>query len=208
MARTRGVESGGQVEGLPVHTFLTDEGGVAMKCPTEVAIPDRREFELSKLGFLPLNHCKNRDFAAFMGTQSAQKPKQYMSADANANAELSAKFTFILCVDRFAHYLKVMGGALLRSSASPEACQRRLGDWLSDYTLAEDRFAQVLNDYDEWAGDRSLDEKVFRRPVTRASIEVRALPEQPGAYELTVYLTPVLQLEWNTGLRLVTRIQG
>ena len=108
MARTRGVEGGGKVEGLPVHTFPTDDGDVAMKCPTEIAITDRREFELSNLGFLPLLHCKDRDFAVFMGAQSCQKPKTYFDPAANANAELSAKFNYIMCVSRFAHYLKVM----------------------------------------------------------------------------------------------------
>src|SRR5262249_16209246 len=108
MARTRGVEGGGKVNGLPVHTFPTDDGGVAMKCPTEIAISDRREFELSNLGFLPMLHAKGRDFAVFMGAQSCQKPKTYYDPAANANAELSAKFNLLLCTSRFAHYLKVM----------------------------------------------------------------------------------------------------
>ena len=108
LARTRGVEGGGKVEGLPVHTFPTDDGDIAMKCPTEIAITDRREFELSNLGFLPMMHAKGTDFAVFMGAQSCQKPKTYFDPDANANAELSAKFNLILCTSRFAHYLKVM----------------------------------------------------------------------------------------------------
>ena len=108
LARTRGVEGGGKVEGLPVHTFPTDDGDVAMKCPTEIAISDRREFELSNLGFLPLLHSKGSDFAVFMGAQSCQKPKTYFDPAANANAELSAKFNLILYTSRFAHYLKVM----------------------------------------------------------------------------------------------------
>src|SRR5262249_10321326 len=86
MARTRGVQGGGQAEGLPVHTFPTDDGGAAVKCPTEIAINDRREFELSSLGFLPLIHCKNRDYAAFMGAQSCQKPKTYLDPAAGTNA--------------------------------------------------------------------------------------------------------------------------
>src|SRR5204863_4305745 len=101
MARTRGVEGGGKVEGLPVHTFPTDDGGVAMKCPTEIAISDRREFELSNLRFLPLIHCKNRDYAAFMGAQSAQKPKTYFSNEANANAELPTNLNYIMRVSRY-----------------------------------------------------------------------------------------------------------
>ncbi len=108
MARTRGVEAGGKVEGLPVHTFYTDDGDLAMKCPTEIAISDRREFELSNLGFLPLLHNKDTDNAVFMGAQSCQKPQKYFDAAANANAELSAKFNLLLCTSRFAHYLKVM----------------------------------------------------------------------------------------------------
>ena len=107
-ARTRGVEGGGKVEGLPVHTFPTDDGDVAMKCPTEIAITDRREFELSNLGFLPLLHGKNRDFAVFMGAQSARSRRSTSTPAANANAELSTKFNYLLCVSRFAHYLKVM----------------------------------------------------------------------------------------------------
>src|SRR5438045_8201018 len=107
-ARTSGVGGGGKVEVLSVDTFPTGDGDVAMKCPTEIAITDRREFELSNLGFLPLVHCKNRDYAAFMGAQSVQKPKEYMKADATSNAALSAKFNYIMCVSRFAHYLKVM----------------------------------------------------------------------------------------------------
>ena len=98
LARTRGVEGGGKVEGLPVHTFPTDDGDVAMKCPTEIAITDRREFELSNLGFLPLIHAKGQDFAVFMGAQSAQKAKTYFDPAANANAELSTKFNLLMCV--------------------------------------------------------------------------------------------------------------
>src|SRR5688572_27058661 len=76
-SRIRGVESGGAVEGLPTHTFPTDDGGVDMKCPTEIAISDRREAELAKNGFMPLIHRKNSDFAAFIGAQSLQKPAEY-----------------------------------------------------------------------------------------------------------------------------------
>ena len=107
-AAIRGVEGGGLVEGLPVHTFKTDEGDVALKCPTEIAITDRREKELSDLGFIPLVHCKNTDYAAFFGAQSCQKPKLYNTDAANANARLSTQLPYILPTSRFAHYLKAM----------------------------------------------------------------------------------------------------
>ena len=135
MARTRGVEGGGKVEGLPVHTFPTDDGDVAMKCPTEIAISDRREFELSNLGFLPLLHSKGSDFAVFMGAQSCQKPKTYFDPAANANAELSAKFNLLLCTSRFAHYLKVMARDKIGSFMEAGECGVWLNNWISNYVV-------------------------------------------------------------------------
>jgi type VI secretion system protein ImpC len=106
--RIRGVESGGAVEGLPTHTFPTDDGGVDMKCPTEIAISDRREKELADLGFVPLVHCKNTDYAAFFGGQSTNKARLYNTAAANANARISAMLPYVLNASRFAHYIKVI----------------------------------------------------------------------------------------------------
>ena len=191
--RSRGVEGGGKVEGLPVHTFPTDDGGVAMKCPTEIAITDRREFELSNLGFLPLVHCKNRDYAAFMGAQSAQKPKQYMKADANANAELSTKFNYMLCVSRFAHYLKVMARDKIGSFMEVSDCGRWLNDWIQNYILPNP----------EMVGE----EAKARMPLAEARIEVQAVKGKPGYYEAIAYLRPHFQLEaLSTSMRLVAEI--
>src|SRR5947209_2311499 len=128
-ARTRGVEGGGKVEGLPVHTFPTDDGDVAMKCPTEIAISDRREFEPSNLGFLPPLHSKYRDFAVFMGAQSCQKPKSYFDPAANANAELSTKFNLLLCTSRFVHYLTVVARDRIGSFMDRGKCEGWLSDW-------------------------------------------------------------------------------
>src|SRR5262249_48344996 len=135
-ARTRGVEGGGKVEGLPVHTFPTDDGDVAMKCPTEIAISDRREFELSNLGFLPVLHSKNSDFAVFMGTQSCQKPKQYIDPAANANAELSTKLNYLMCVSRFAHYLKVMARDKIGSFMNVKECENWLNEWIGQFVVS------------------------------------------------------------------------
>src|SRR5438309_11455389 len=107
-AAVLGVEVGGLVEGLPAHTFRTDEGDVALKCPTEIAVTDRREKELADQGFIPLVHCKGSDYAAFFSVQSCQKPKKYDKAAANANARLSAQLPYIMAMSRFAHYLKAM----------------------------------------------------------------------------------------------------
>jgi type VI secretion system protein ImpC len=192
-ARTRGVEGGGKIEDLPVHTFPTDDGDVAMKCPTEIAITDRREFELSNLGFLPLLHAKDRDFAVFMGTQSCQKPKQYFDPAANANAELSTKLNYMLCVSRFAHYLKVMARDKIGSFLEVDGCQRWLNDWILNYVIANP----------ENAGD---DAKA-KAPLADARIEVRAVKGKPGWYEAVAWLRPHFQLETlTTSMRLVAEV--
>jgi type VI secretion system protein ImpC len=192
-ARSRGVEGGGKVEGLPVHTFPTDDGDVAMKCPTEIAISDRREFELSNLGFLPLLHSKGRDFAVFMGAQSCQKPKTYFDPAANANAELSAKFNYILCIGRFAHYLKVMARDKIGSFMEVSDCQRWLNDWIMQYVIANP----------ENAGD----EAKARAPLADAKVEVREVKGKPGWYEAVAWLRPHFQLETlSTSMRLVAEV--
>jgi type VI secretion system protein ImpC len=193
LAKTRGVEGGGKVEGLPVHTFPTDEGGVAMKCPSEIAISDRREFELSNLGFLPLLHSKGNDFAVFMGAQSCQKPKVYFDAAANANAELSAKFNLILNTSRFAHYLKVMARDKIGSFMEVGQCGVWLNTWINQYVLANP----------ELVGD---DEKA-KKPLAEAKVNVRAVPGKPGSYEAVAYLRPHFQLETlATSMRLVAEV--
>src|SRR3954464_5237621 len=132
-SRIRGVESGGAVEGLPVHTFPTDDGGVDMKCPTEIAIDDRREAELAKAGFMPLLHRKNTDIAAFIGAQSLQKPQEYDDPDATANANLSARLPYLFAVCRFAHYLKTIARDKIGPCKEGDEMQRWLQDWIMNY---------------------------------------------------------------------------
>ena len=192
-ARTRGVEGGGKVEGLPVHTFPTDDGDVAMKCPTEIAITDRREFELSNLGFLPLLHAKGKDFAVFMGTQSCQKPKTYFDPAANANAELSTKLNYIMCIARFAHYLKVMARDKIGSFMERGDCERWLNDWISNFVVSNP----------ENVGDKIKAAK----PLSAAKVEVREVKGKPGWYEAVAWLRPHFQLETlSTSMRLVAEV--
>ncbi len=192
MARTRGVEGGGKVEGLPVHTFPTDDGEVAMKCPTEIAISDRREFELSNLGFLPLLHSKGRDFAVFMGAQSCQKPKTYFDPSANANAELSAKFNLIMCNSRFAHYLKVMARNWIGSSIDAAECGIRLNKWIKNYCVNP---------------NGATDETKAKYPLSDASVKVQDVAGKPGWYEAVAYLKPHFQMETLTAsMRLVAEV--
>ena len=191
-AQIRGVEGGGKVEGLPVHTFPTDDGDVAMKCPTEIAITDRREFELSNLGFLPLLHAKNTDYAVFLGAQSCQKPKTYFEDDANANAELSAKINYLLCVSRFAHYLKVMARDKIGSTMERAECQEWLNDWIHNYCCDP-----------ATAGEETKAE----RPLSQARVEVREIAGRPGWYEAVAYLRPHFQMETlGASMRLVAEV--
>jgi type VI secretion system protein ImpC len=134
----RGVEGGGLVQGLPTHTFKTDEGDVALKCPTEIAITDRREKEFSDLGFIPLVHCKGTDYAAFFAAQSAQKAKKYDQDFANANARLSTQLPYIFAVSRFAHYLKAIMRDKIGSFMSRMDVERYLNQWISNYVTPDD----------------------------------------------------------------------
>ena len=188
-AAIRGVEGGGKVEGLPTHTFRTDEGDPALKCPTEVAITDRREKELADQGFIPLVHCKNRDFAAFFSIQSAQKPKKYDKDAANANARLSAQLPYILAVSRFAHYLKVMMRDKIGSAKSRSDCERELNQWITQYVTPD---------------DNALPSVKASHPLRDARVEVAEVPGKPGAYRAIAFLKPHFQLdELAVSLRLV-----
>jgi len=191
-AAIRGVEGGGLVEGLPVHTFKTNDGEVIFKCPTEIAITDRREKELSDLGFIPLVHCKNTDYAAFFGAQSTQKPKKYDNDIANANSALSSQIQYIMAVSRIAHYLKAMMRDKVGSFASAGNVEAFLNDWLSQYVLLDDGASQ---------------EAKAQYPLREASIKVVENPAEPGHYKSVVFLRPHFQLdELSVSLRLVTEL--
>jgi type VI secretion system protein ImpC len=185
----RGVESGGLVEGLPVHTFKTDEGDVAMKCPTETPITDRREKELADLGFAPLVHCKGTDYAAFFSVQSAQKPKVYDQPSASANARISAQLPYILAVSRFAHYLKAMMRDKIGGYTSQSEAQSFLNRWISQYVVSND--------------DAPFNVKA-QRPLKEARVDVSEIPGKPGCYRAVAFLRPHFQLdELTISMRLV-----
>jgi type VI secretion system protein ImpC len=191
-AAIRGVEGGGLVEGLPAHTFVTEDGDIAMKCPTEIAITDRRENELAKLGFVTLCHYKGSDNAAFLGAQSCQKAREYYSADATANARLSTQLQYIMAVSRFAHYIKVIMRDKVGSFMSRENCEKFLNDWIANYVLLDDSAGQ---------------EAKAQFPLREARIEVKDIAGKPGCYNAVAYLRPHFQLdELTVSLRLVARL--
>jgi type VI secretion system protein ImpC len=191
-AAIRGVEGGGLVEALPVHNFYTDEGDVAMKCPTEVPITDRREKELADLGFAPLVHSKGTDYAAFFSVQSCQKPKLYDSEAANANARLSTQLPYILAVARFAHYLKAMMRDKIGSFMSRTDCERWLNQWIQQYVTPDDTASPAVK---------------AQHPLREARIEVFEVAGKPGVYRAVAFMRPHFQLdELSVSLRLVAEL--
>lgn len=191
-AAIRGVEGGGLVEGLPTHTFTTDSGDVALKCPTEAPVTDRREKELADLGFIPLVHCKGTDYAAFFSVQSGQKSKVYDSEAANANARLSTQLPYILAVSRFAHYLKSMMRDKLGSFMSRTECERFLNQWIVNYVTPDDTASASVK---------------ASHPLRDARIEVSEVPGKPGVYRAVSFLRPHFQLdELSVSLRLVAEL--
>jgi type VI secretion system protein ImpC len=188
-ATIRGVESGGLVEGLPVHNFRTDSGDIAMKCPTETAITDRREKELADLGFVPLVHRKGSDNAAFFSVQSAQKPKVYDNPAATANARISAQLPYLFAVSRFAHYLKAMMRDKIGGYMTRDEVEKYLNRWINNYTISNDDAGLALK---------------AQHPLKEARIEVVEIPGKPGAYRAVAFLRPHFQLdELSMSMRLV-----
>ncbi len=192
-ARIRGVESGGMVEGLPVHTFPTDDGGVDMKCPTEIAITDRREAELAKNGMMPLSHWKNTDYACFVGAQSLHKPAEYDDPDATANANLGARLPYLFATCRFAHFLKCMVRDKIGSFKEREDMEKWLNKWIMNYVEPDPANAS--------------EEAKARRPLAAAEVVVSEVEGNPGYYTSKFFLRPHYQLEGLTvSLRLVSKL--
>jgi type VI secretion system protein ImpC len=192
-SRIRGIESGGSVEGLPTHTFPTDDGGVDMKCPTEIAIADRREAELAKNGFMPLIHKKNSDFAAFIGAQSLHKPAAYDNPDATANANLAARLPYLFATCRFAHYLKCIVRDKIGSFKERADMEKWLDKWVTQYVDGDP--------------DHSSEDVKARKPLREAKVEVQPIEGNPGYYSSTFWLRPHYQLEGLTvSLRLASKL--
>jgi len=188
----RGVEGGGLVDGLPSHTFRTDEGDVALKCPTEIAITDRREKELADQGLVSLVHCKGTDKAAFFSIQSCNKPKLYDSDSATANARISAQLPYMMATCRFAHYLKAMMRDKIGGFMSRDDCWRFLNRWIGQYVTQDDKADQAAK---------------AKYPLREAKVDVEEVKGKPGVYRAVAYLRPHFQLdELNVSLRLVAEL--
>jgi type VI secretion system protein ImpC len=192
-SQIRGVESGGMVQGLPCHTFPTDDGGVDMKCPTEIAITDRREAELAKNGMMPLSHWKNTDYSVFVGAQSLQKPAEYEDPDATANANLAARLPYLFATCRFAHFLKCIVRDKVGSFKERADMEKWLNNWIMKYVEPDP--------------SNATEEAKARRPLAAAEVVVEDVEGDPGYYSAKFYLRPHYQLEGLTvSLRLVSKL--
>jgi type VI secretion system protein ImpC len=188
----RGAENGGKVENLPCHIFTTDEGDVDLQCPTEIGITERREAELSKLGFLALSHYKGTDYSVFFGAQTTQKPKKYDRNDATANAAISARLPYMMASSRIAHYLKVIARDKIGSFKEASELEAWLKRWIERYTNSN---------------PSPSEEAKARYPLRDARIQVEEIPGKPGSYHAVAHMRPWLQLEELTAsLRMVARI--
>jgi type VI secretion system protein ImpC len=188
----RGAEGGGKVANLPTHVFTSDDGDADTKCPTEIGITDRREFELSNLGFLPLCHYKNTDYAVFFGAQTTQKPKKYDRPEATANAAISARLPYLMATSRFAHFLKVMARDKIGSFMEASDCEAWLNRWIKNYVNSNPNAGQEMK---------------AKFPLREARVEVKEIPGKPGSYNAVAYMRPWLQMEeLTTSMRMVARI--
>ncbi len=188
----RGAEGGGKVEGLPSHSFVSDDGDMDQKCPTEIGITDRREAELSKLGFLPLCHYKNTDYSVFFGAQTTQKPAKFDNPDASANAAISARLPYIMATSRIAHFLKVMARDKVGSFMEASEAEEWLNKWISNYVNGTPGASAEMK---------------ARYPLAEARIEVKEVPGQPGVFNAVAWMRPWLQMEeLSASLRLVANI--
>lgn len=188
----RGAENGGKVSNLPNHVFTSDDGDLDAKCPTEIGITDRREAELSGLGFLPLCHYKNTDYAVFFGAQTTQKPKKYDRPEATANAAISARLPYLMATGRFAHFLKVMARDKIGSFMEASDCEAWLNRWINNYVNTNPDIGPEMK---------------ARKPLREARIEVKEIPGKPGSYNAVAHLRPWLQMEeLTTSMRMVARI--
>jgi len=188
----RGAEGGGKVEGLPSHSFVSDDGDMDQKCPTEIGITDRREAELSKLGFLPLCHYKNTDYSVFFGAQTTQKPAKFDDPDASANAAISARLPYIMATSRIAHFLKVMARDKVGSFMEASEAEEWLNKWISNYVNGTPGASAEMK---------------ARYPLAEARIEVKEVPGQPGVFNAVAWMRPWLQMEeLSASLRLVANI--
>jgi type VI secretion system protein ImpC len=187
----RGVESGGKVADLPLHVFEVD-GLEDQQIPTEFMIPDFREKEFSDAGFIPLVWSKGDNFAVFFGGQSIQEPQLYDDDQATANARLTAKLPYMLAVSRVAHYLKSYMRDKIGATVTRDSIEAEMNRWLKQYVSADPNPSPTSK---------------AKYPFMKAEVHVFELADNPGYFDMKIFIVPHIQLEGiNAGISLTTRL--
>lgn len=175
----RGPQAGGLVEDLPIHLYDLGTGN-QMKIPTEVLIPETREFEFANLGFVPLSFYKNRDYACFFSANSTQKPALYDTKEATANSRINSRLPYIFLLSRIAHYLKVIQRENIGATKDRRVLELELNKWINNLvTEMTDPSSEVQASH----------------PLRQAKVIVEDIEDNPGFFKVKTFLVPHFQIE-------------
>jgi type VI secretion system protein ImpD len=185
----------GVMAGLPIADFETDAPETALRSSIEVNVSETLEREMADAGFIPIRRCKDTPHVAIYSMPTVHKPRgAYFSEIARVNEQLGSMLNYILCVARFAHYIKIIARNWIGSYKTAEECEKRLQRWLNGFCSG---------------GDQLSYEMKARYPLQEGRIRVRDVPAKPGSYECTVALKPHFQLDQAVSeFQLVTMVEG
>ncbi len=187
----RGPESGGKVEDLPIHLYDVGRGN-QMKIPTEILIPETREFEFANQGFIPLSFYKNRNYACFFSANSIQKPQVYDDPNVTANSRINSRLPYIFLTSRLAHYLKVIQRENIGATKNAAMLETELNNWIKQLVT------EMKNPSAELAAER---------PLSAANVTVSELEDNPGFFKVGLSVKPHFQVEGiDVNLQLVSQM--
>lgn len=187
----RGPQSGGAVTELPIHLYDLGTGN-QVKIPSEVMIPETREFEFANLGFIPLSYYKNRDYACFFSANSAQKPALYDTPDATANSRINARLPYIFLLSRIAHYLKLIQRENIGTTKDRRLLELELNKWIGGLVT------EMADPGDDLQASH---------PLRDAKVTVEDIEDNPGFFRVKLYAVPHFQVEgMDVNLSLVSQM--
>ncbi len=187
----RGPQAGGAVQDLPIHLYDLGTGN-QVKIPSEVMIPETREFEFANLGFIPLSYYKNRDYACFFSANSTQKPALYDTADATANSRINARLPYIFLLSRIAHYLKLIQRENIGTTKDRRLLELELNTWVRGLVT------EMTDPGDELQASH---------PLRDAKVVVEDIEDNPGFFRVKLYAIPHFQVEgMDVNLSLVSQM--
>ncbi|QJC80054.1 type VI secretion system contractile sheath large subunit [Pseudomonas umsongensis] len=187
----RGPQSGGAVTELPIHLYDLGTGN-QVKIPSEVMIPETREFEFADLGFIPLSYYKNRDYACFFSANSTQKAALYDTADATANSRINSRLPYIFLLSRIAHYLKLIQRENIGTTKDRRLLELELNKWIGGLVT------EMTDPGDDLQASH---------PLRDAKVTVEDIEDNPGFFRVKLYAVPHFQVEgMDVNLSLVSQM--